>query len=90
MELLLSKGKTNWCDVEFAIESLLTCGETSPEKLSEDLGKIQREFANFLNQVVTPDILTNLGESSMKNEWAIANLMEFPAKIGRASCRERV
>lgn len=85
MEFLLSEGKTNWCDVEFAIESLLTRREISPEKLSEDLGKIQREFANFLNQVVTPDILTNLGESSMKNEWAIASLMEFLGDIRNAT-----
>ncbi|WP_251355365.1 AbiH family protein [Kocuria rosea] len=81
MEHLRGLGAQNWSDVENAIEKLRTDGSVSPAAIVADVRKVQREFANFLDQVATPDILTQLGEKAASQHLTLMSFTEFLGDI---------
>ncbi|MCO4253895.1 AbiH family protein [Pseudarthrobacter cellobiosi] len=81
MEALRADGAENWSDVENAIESLRTVDQVCPERVSGDVRKIQREFANFLDQVATPDVLSRLGEDAVSQKKTMVSFTEFLGDI---------
>lgn len=81
MEALRNDGLENWSDVENAIESLRTVDLVCPERISGDVRKIQREFANFLDQVATPDVLSRLGEDAVSQKKTMVSFTEFLGDI---------
>ncbi|GAA4765728.1 AbiH family protein [Citricoccus nitrophenolicus] len=84
MESLRGSGAENWSDVENAIGQLHTVDRVSPDAIAADLKEVQREFANFLDQVATPDVLSRLGETAVAHELTIASFTEFLGDIGDA------
>lgn len=84
MESLRGSGAENWSDVENAIGQLHTVGRVSPDAIAADLKEVQGEFANFLDQVATPDALSRLGETAVAHELTIASFTEFLGDIGDA------
>lgn len=81
MEELRTVGAENWSDVENSIESLRTIDRVQPDLISADVRKIQREFANFLDQVATPDILSRLGENAASRNQTMVSFTEFLGDI---------
>lgn len=81
MEALRKAAAENWSDVENAIESLRTVGRVRPDRISADVRKVQREFANFLDQVATPDVLSRLGENAASQNQTMVSFTEFLGDI---------
>lgn len=81
MEALRDTGAENWSDVENAIESLRTISRVRADRISTDVRKIQREFANFLDQVATPDVLSRLGENAANQNQTMVSFTEFLGDI---------
>ncbi|TDW26937.1 AbiH family protein [Cryobacterium psychrophilum] len=81
MEALRNTGAENWSDVENVIESLRTIDRVRPDRISTDVRKIQREFANFLDQVATPDVLSRLGENAAFQNQTMVSFTEFLGDI---------
>ena len=85
MEELKERGKDNWSDIENAIEKLIESqsdGTASAnylfvEYIIKALSEIQGEFAEFLNQVVTPSKLTKLGDMVKANELSLTSFVDF-------------
>lgn len=75
MEHLRTNGAKNWADVESAIDALRA--SVAQSDIVADLKKIQREFAVFLNQVVTPSILSELGTGAAENGLSTLSYTEF-------------
>lgn len=84
MERLRVDGAKNWSDVENAIDRLHSVDRVSPDSIVTDLKEIQREFANFLDQVATPDVLSRLGETAATNELTTTSFTEFLGDIDDA------
>lgn len=84
MESLQSNGVENWSDVEHAIGELHLIDRVPPEVIAADLKAVQREFANFLDQVATPDVLSQLGEIAVAHELTVASFTEFLGDIEEA------
>ena len=80
MESLRGRAE-NWSDIEAAISRLHGLGSVSVADLVEDLAAIQREFSTFLDQVVTPEILSKLGEIAVAHELTMTSFTEFMGDI---------
>ena len=80
MSRLKAGGFKNWSDVEDAIDGLRRAG-TQIVLIAIALEEIQGEFAKFLDDVVTPDVLARLGHQAVDNRLTIASLMEFPGDV---------
>ena len=84
MERLRDLGAENWSDVENAIDELHTVDRVKPDDIAKDVMDVQREFAKFLDQVATPDVLSRLGESAVANKLTMTSFMEFLGDIDDA------
>ncbi|WP_292789028.1 MULTISPECIES: AbiH family protein [unclassified Microbacterium] len=71
----------NWSDIESAIEGLLNVDRVDPRAIADDLKDVQREFSTFLDQVVTPDLLAQLGERAVSNNSSMVSFTEFLGDI---------
>lgn len=71
----------NWSDIESAIGRLLTNDRVSPSVIAADLKGVQREFSTFLDQVVTPEILTRLSDHAISNSSSMLSFTEFLGDI---------
>lgn len=69
----LAPGDTDWSDIEAAIGQL-DPNEFSFSSIQPHLSEIQYHFASFLNQVVTPEVLSGLDRLSTKSDLAIHSL----------------
>lgn len=81
MESLQAAGAENWSDVENAIETLRSDRGVAAERIVADVRKIQREFASFLDQVATPDVLSRLGDNTVARQSTISSYTEFLGDI---------
>jgi hypothetical protein len=81
MEHLRGLGAENWSDVENAIEELRTVRGVSPDEIAADVRKVQREFASFLDQVATPDILSRLSDNATVRNLTMTSYTEFLGDI---------
>lgn len=81
MECLRRVGSKDWSDVENAIDRLHSVEGVSPDRIAADLKEIQQEFANFLDQVATPDVLSRLGEAAATNKLTTISFTEFLGDI---------
>lgn len=77
MEQLHHSGETNWSDIEGAIGVILDHDNVPAVDVAKDLKEVQREFSRFLDQVATPDLLANLGDQSVANDWTITSFTNF-------------
>lgn len=75
----------NWSDVENAIDELRTDGRVTPQVIAADVKGIQREFARFLDQVATPDVLSRLGERAVADRLTMTSFMKFLGDIDDAA-----
>ena len=70
--------KQNWSDFENSlIEIFNQPGWLDIEKLTKDFNKFQIEFSNFLNEIITPDMLAGLGSYSTDKRIALTSFTRF-------------
>ena len=81
MEALRNRGAENWSDVESAIGELYLADRVPPSAIASDLKAVQREFANFLDSVATPDVLSRLGETAVGDGLTVVSFTEFLGDI---------
>lgn len=66
----------NWSDFEATLGKLVLQGHDT-KILSEDLDEIQKYFLDFLNGIVTTDILQKISKEAQDNEWSTYALSHF-------------
>ena len=70
--------KQNWSDFENSlIEIFNQPGWLEIEKLTKDFTQFQIEFSNFLNEIVTPNMLARLGNDSTEKGIALNSFTRF-------------
>lgn len=95
MEDLKKNNAENWSDIENAIEKLIdshSTGVVSSSRLAvnyiaKSLTEIQGEFAEFLNQVVTPSGLTELGNRVRDSELSLISFVDFLGDLSEEEYR---
>ena len=72
------EGKKDWCDFECAIMDHLKSNEIpNIQELTADLTEVQNFFAEYLNKLITPEIIKSIGEKIAKENLAIEGLQKF-------------
>ena len=72
------KIKKNWSDFENSlIEIFNQPGWLRVEKLAKDFTQFQIEFSNFLNEIITPNMLAKLGNDSTEKGIALNSFTKF-------------
>lgn len=70
--------KQNWSDFENSlIEIFNQTGWLDIEKLSADFTQFQIEFSNFLNEIITPNMLAELGNDNTQKKIALSSFTCF-------------
>ena len=70
--------KQNWSDFENSlIEIFNQPGWLKIEKLTKDFTQFQIEFSNFLNEIITPNMLARLGNDSTEKGIALNSFTRF-------------
>ena len=70
--------KKNWSDFENSlIEIFNRPSWLDVEKLSKDFTQFQIEFSNFLNEIITPNMLAKLGNDSTEKGIALNSFTKF-------------
>lgn len=70
--------KQNWSDFENSlIEIFNQPGQLEIEKLTKDFTQFQIEFSNFLNEIITPNMLAKLGNDSTEKGIALNSFTRF-------------
>ena len=70
--------KKNWSDFENSlIEIFNQPGWLDIEKLANDFTQFQIEFSNFLNEIITPNMLARLGNDSTEKGIALNSFTRF-------------
>lgn len=71
-----ARNNKSWSDFETALISLLD-KNVSATVLEEDLHEIQGYFSKFLNDIISPEFLTEIGKCSEEKKWANDSLSKF-------------
>ena len=80
--------KKNWSDFENSLIEIFNENNSINEKrleerLTDDFNHFQVEFSNFLNEIITPNMLAQLGKDSSKSELAISSFQKFLADLDK-------
>lgn len=62
----------NWCDFENALYALIPTGDL--DELNEHLFELQTLFSMFLSNIVTTEVIEEIGTYATKYNWAINSL----------------
>ena len=81
MERQRSAGTKDWSDIEQAIARLIDQRRLSEDQVLQALRRIQKAFSRFLNMVVTPEILGQLGHEASSGKLTVASFAEFLGDI---------
>ncbi|SDU68782.1 AbiH family protein [Jiangella alkaliphila] len=90
MATLKEQGRSNWSDVEQAIEMLISGSGTSadPEDIYKATVAIQATFSEYLELVAPPDLLAAVGRDSSSQALAITSMSKFIGDVARSSTFE--
>ena len=70
--------KQNWSDFESSLIDIFNDGNRiDVKKLSNDFKQFQIEFSNFLNEIITPNMLAQLGRDSSEKRFALSSFEKF-------------
>lgn len=83
------KGRTEWSDIEAAIEALLA-GPTKSEDIEKALDSIQVEFSAFLDTVVNPPLLTDLSSQVRDRQSTVTCLAGFMEDVTDSAAHGRM
>lgn len=71
-----------WGDFEIALISLLN-ENVSAVDLENDLHEIQGYFSSFLDDIISPEFLAEIGKKSEEKKWAVNSLSSFLQDISK-------
>ena len=81
--------KPNWSDFENSLIEIFNENNCIDEKkLTDDFNQFQVEFSNFLNDIITPNMLAQIGNDSSKSELAISSFQKFLADLDESNFRK--
>ena len=81
--------KQNWSDFENSLIEIFNENNYINEaRLTDDFNHFQVEFSNFLNDIITPNMLAQLGKDSSKSELAISSFQKFLADLDESNFRK--
>lgn len=70
--------KQNWSDFENSlIEIFNEININDEERLTSEFNQFQVEFSNFLNEIITPEMLAKLGNTSSQENVALNSFTKF-------------
>lgn len=73
LKMKQDKGNTeNWCDFENALYELIPTGDL--DELNEHLFELQTLFSMLLSNIVTTEVIKEIGSNATKYNWAINSL----------------
>ena len=76
--------KQNWSDFESSLIDIFNDGNhIDVKKLSNDFNQFQVEFSNFLNDIITPNMLAQLGRDSSERSLALSSFENFLADLDK-------
>lgn len=70
-------GKDNWSDFENTVDELVMLKNADIVMLEKDLEEIQNCFTQFLNEIVTTDVLIEMNKVSRENALAYKSMSQF-------------
>ncbi|MFS9301105.1 AbiH family protein [Streptococcus parasanguinis] len=81
--------KQNWSDFENSLIEIFSENNYINEaRLTNDFNHFQVEFSNFLNDIITPNMLAQIGNDSSKSELAISSFQKFLADLDESNFRK--
>ena len=81
--------KQNWSDFENSLIEIFNENNYINEaRLTNDFNHFQVEFSNFLNDIITPNMLAQIGNDSSKSELAISSFQKFLADLDESNFRK--
>ena len=81
--------KQNWSDFENSLIEIFNENDYINEaRLTNDFNHFQVEFSNFLNDIITPNMLAQIGNDSSKSELAISSFQKFLADLDESNFRK--
>lgn len=75
------KGEENWSDFETAIEEVAASRWPSRNSLDRDRAQLREKFLEYLNFVVSPDVLIKLDRLAKSKLWAYRTYAQFTADL---------
>ena len=81
--------KQNWSVFENSLIEIFNENDYINEaRLTNDFNHFQVEFSNFLNDIITPNMLAQIGNDSSKSELAISSFQKFLADLDESNFRK--
>ncbi len=81
--------KQNWSDFENSLIEIFNENNYINEaRLTDDFNHFQVEFSNFLNDIISPNMLAQIGNDSSKSELAISSFQKFLADLDESNFRK--
>ncbi|WP_251935667.1 AbiH family protein [Streptococcus sp. Marseille-Q0941] len=81
--------KQNWSDFENSLIEIFNENNYINEaRLTDDFNHFQVEFSNFLNDIIGPNMLAQIGNDSSKSELAISSFQKFLADLDESNFRK--
>ncbi|MDU7195108.1 MAG: AbiH family protein [Streptococcus sp.] len=81
--------KPNWSDFENSLIEIFNENNCIDEKkLTDDFNQFQVEFSNFLNEIITPNMLARLGNDSTEKGIALASFTHFLGDLDEDNFRK--
>ncbi|APT93002.1 hypothetical protein CPHO_09005 [Corynebacterium phocae] len=74
-------GHENWSDIEYHISNLVNSNHVGMDQLQSDLQAVQQEFVEFLQSIITPDLLQKLSSDTEEHGWSSRSLSSFLGDI---------
>ncbi|MFL0359657.1 AbiH family protein [Curtobacterium flaccumfaciens] len=84
MEIALTRGATDWSDIEACIGALEARG-ADLQDIRTSLDEVRRHFSEFLSSVVSPTVLARLSDDAQAKRWGLKSLSEFLGDISTRS-----
>lgn len=78
----------NWCNFEDAVEELVVSGSGVHDKINKDLRELQSRFAEYLDIIITPQLVNALDQQAQNLHWSYRTLAQFTADLTREQLGE--
>lgn len=80
--------KQNWSDFENSLIEIFNENNYIEARLTDDFNHFQVEFSNFLNDIISPNMLAQIGNDSSKSGLAISSFQKFLADLDESNFRK--
>lgn len=82
------KGEEDWSDLESAIEEVAASRRPSRNDLNRDRAQLREKFLEYLNFVVSPEVLIKLDRLAKSKLWAYRTYAQFTADLDSSQLKK--